>query len=971
MSLIDSRALEVHDIHLKSSGLEVGKIIRCADETGLCTWGDAPAPSATNVFEWSSFLVNDAGDVNFTTAADNENIFNTIQGAIDGAQTLYAGAGNANLRILILVRPGTYTENITLPHYVMLRGAYSNQVEEKPVVLNGTLTVSDPTANENVRIEGMRISNVDLTAAAKVNVHLSNCDITGNVTVNSSQSGALDNSLYSVERQGALLMFKCNLLSGSQVALNNTADVSFVFAQQCKMRNCTFTASTSTTIPTKTCFLLSCECIETTSFAEGDGYNLFARETIFNDCSILAREALLNDCILENGCTLTNASASDVVCENCAFNACSMDTRNLTVKYSVVVDTNFDCAELLYLQNTWVGSTDIEFDFTCDNCLFDHTAFFVSFAAPNSVGVTFSNVTTSVVLKNCEFNLLSGATSTMVLCASGPPMVIESTEFYNKNTEGAVGTEKCFVHTNAANDLVIKRCVFVNTVEIICQSLEGSSHNYFEGKESVATANASVSITEPTNSFKLDHFAFSRLALIEIQNSNGTAPANNSFTLRNCAFAECAQILLQSQATVNSIILLDNVKFKSCTNVTFQPTTITTTTFDYTLVNASFYDCTQVEFTNDLNMSFSVDNSSLDSASLLFTGQTSTPSSTLSLLLRDTDVNCDTILTLGSTQPTLTLLNTSIRTASLSVPTTPSTFIISMKHSSIDDTAAQAIRADDGGSIDLRLDESAWLSDLTLTPSSSEQIVLRARNCSFANVALNGIAATVQATLLGSEVDSFTITTTCTTADLEFRKCSVGAGNLTITPSKTAGLQVNACATVVNGQITVIDNVNNAQHNGALNLNAITCDSVILKPASTVAINVCNSTIDGTLTCEVSFPNLIYNINNNVMRNLSVANIPNSANAASLTFNALSNTIDTRGVGTAILFDNTSLATNPTTASNIQISNNAVIDTALGAWVSGTALAGTVLEISSYQNQIYGAASHTTITLLTAGFVTQ
>ena len=164
---------------------QVDYALTAIDESGVVEWREVTSGGgggvAENVYEWSTLLVVPDSDAVFDVAPDGVNVFSTITTAIARAGEIVGVPDPNNIpsdfvttdRIVILIRPGVYTENITLPYFVTLKGTNCDgfnadvaRTNTLSCTLNGTITMQNgfsPAVSEWFTIQG-----IELTAASNV-----------------------------------------------------------------------------------------------------------------------------------------------------------------------------------------------------------------------------------------------------------------------------------------------------------------------------------------------------------------------------------------------------------------------------------------------------------------------------------------------------------------------------------------------------------------------------------------------------------------------------------------------------------------------------------------------------------------------------------------------------------------------------------------------------------------------------------
>jgi len=96
-----------------------GRILRSSDASGNVQWvddngggGGGGGGLGEKVYQYSTLLVARNLDGVFSVVADNVNTFATIGGAVAKATELFVAAGDPDLRITVLVRPGEYNTEV-------------------------------------------------------------------------------------------------------------------------------------------------------------------------------------------------------------------------------------------------------------------------------------------------------------------------------------------------------------------------------------------------------------------------------------------------------------------------------------------------------------------------------------------------------------------------------------------------------------------------------------------------------------------------------------------------------------------------------------------------------------------------------------------------------------------------------------------------------------------------------------------
>lgn len=239
MSAHDYRTLKTN-VLVFSKDPVVGYGLSCKDAAGNVEWkaissgGGVPV---NNDYQWSRLLVSQPDDQVFPTEADNNTVFNSISTAITKADEIYALDSNA--RMLILVRPGTYTENVAVPFYVQLKAAENKtvatlggSVQGKGVTIRGSLSVdaTDVFATApTINVEGFAIvaSNDNTDPAVFIpnettaNLTLTNCVILPNDSITTVSTILVQSYNYDTSnRQGVLIMYNCSLQGGAQYCLS-------------------------------------------------------------------------------------------------------------------------------------------------------------------------------------------------------------------------------------------------------------------------------------------------------------------------------------------------------------------------------------------------------------------------------------------------------------------------------------------------------------------------------------------------------------------------------------------------------------------------------------------------------------------------------------------------------------------------------------------------------------------------------
>jgi len=429
----DFLAVSAQLFHLQDNA-QVDYVIKCIDESGAVGWEEASSAPSNAIAEWSTLLVSPPNGPNFDLAPNGLNLFGTIDSALVRAAEI-AGSLPTTKRVLILLRPGVYAGNITVPYYVNLKGV------GEECVIQGTVTVNSatPTA-ENVKIEGVKITTggVVLANSSATNLHLKNCTLDGcSVQVNSTSVGA---DYYTDAQIGSLFMESCAItapaaneaITIASDALVDPSAFSFVYLLNCKVQGfMNFTASSG---GYQVILMNNCEWNGLSTTTNLAGSNGTLSILLANDSDITSVVVSTADTVASQvgfaNCTFTETfSASQV---NVFHESCTMQGASVSFTDTNLLLTNSDVSGAISLAQT-SGSVMI------DNC----TLKFASLMCSTDCALEISNSAIT-----CFAALSIGANAQRVAFGQCH-FVNDSTDFIAFPDAGAV--EASFSHCTFTN----------------------------------------------------------------------------------------------------------------------------------------------------------------------------------------------------------------------------------------------------------------------------------------------------------------------------------------------------------------------------------------------------------------------------------------------------------------------------------------------------------------------------------------
>jgi len=316
----------------------------CQSVDGLVGWRDNPTPVAettVNSFEWATVLVapNNGPVFEADPASLPDNLFDNIPAAITRATAIVNGV--ASRRVLILVRPGVYSENVQLPHYVKIRGAATDPYAAQ---ITGSLTVLAPPASETTVIERVRLTGgISREPTVDGKVLLKNCNVLGDISSASADSPA------------AFTLRDCELASGEFVF---GASGSHTF----ELENCalnTYGANNTNTASDFTFDVKRCQW-------NGGTLNLNSNSAVqMRDCDLTSLSAPLIPitCALDfqtcrmTSCTLTSTTAADVTVH---FHNCSIDSCTLDFSLGFAGDLVLTLDSCTLLASTFISTVNVD-----------------------------------------------------------------------------------------------------------------------------------------------------------------------------------------------------------------------------------------------------------------------------------------------------------------------------------------------------------------------------------------------------------------------------------------------------------------------------------------------------------------------------------------------------------------------------------------------------------------------------------
>ena len=658
----DFRNLSAQIFHLTKNA-EVGLVLKCVDATGTMEWGETAASADNGIAEWSTFLVSPLNGPNFDLVPNNFNLFDSIQSALDKASIdvgvpLGDLTGTTSKRILILLRPGVYTENITVPYYVSIKAIGED------CVIDGTVTVNSQVGGaQDVKLDGVKIINggVVMTETAAANLHLNDCIMEScSIQVNSTSDGA---NYYSAAQRGTLFMESCEIVAP---ALNEAITIAsaagavgttfnFVYLLNCTVEG--LLNYTSESGGYQVIVMNSCKWdgLGATTALGGDSPFLFVNDSAVSNVVIEAsavngNQVALGNCQLSASVTLNDVNS---VHRSCDLKSATVVINNVTFNVSTFMQ-NCDASSISFTQTA--GEVRVEncnltavAALTCNtDCkvMFNSTS--ITCLAPltlaeNAQEVSFSlcdfiNVDTDfITLPNTNSELVSFSHCTFVNKSSGGVLVnaLDVASATNLRVSHTTFTN-CNINVTSAG-ITLDNCLITSTLASTLFSIAGASGRLISTKieGSVNTAADCVSLTMSDSSIIVGAVNFFDL----LENAA-------SFTAQNCTFngesfgAPSDSLTPPASCTA----LLENCTITCATDFSFTCTdTVNLSVSDSRILCGNSFDL----MVNDFSVDVALSKCTIETTDFSITGAaTPNPGSNhVIIVCKDTSVTCQSMAT--------------------------------------------------------------------------------------------------------------------------------------------------------------------------------------------------------------------------------------------------------------------------------------------------------------------------------------
>ena len=272
----------------------------------------------------------------YIVSADGTSYYNTIQGAIDAVVANNDNTGNISI---ILVRPGTYVENLIVPDNIVIMSVSREKITG--VSLNGTVTFQSSTPNPTNGLIGINVVTMDeadslvsLVGAGRHRFLVANC------TIQSFFSNSL--ILSNTDPNTTVFLRNCEIISEASdkqalTILNNI---------KVQMDRCTVKNEVSISMKMDN----SSSCVMSNS-------NIIGLFDISGSASLVSKYSTFTNAKLNQDSTISSANMSSFI--NCTMNTASTYNVNGAggFSYSGIVYTG---SSILFGETLNAGAGAIE-----------------------------------------------------------------------------------------------------------------------------------------------------------------------------------------------------------------------------------------------------------------------------------------------------------------------------------------------------------------------------------------------------------------------------------------------------------------------------------------------------------------------------------------------------------------------------------------------------------------------------------